>query len=343
MIKAQFQAAAYSDIEKANNDDYTNARYAPTGGESVGKPFPLYKDYAGRFTDWTSNAQTASNMKRQMNLPTNNTLFRNTQSNDGVNIQNNQNAAWMYRTQTLSNNGEVMACVNNADCASWPGTTCNPNYQSWSDAKGNQGNYCSVTHYPELASGRYDRKDAAHGGIGKACTDNSDCAIGYSCNNDTDIFGKNIQQTGYCSQTYECETGTQHMGYPYNSSIPIPPPKNQNNGGRGYDTKNQCNDVKLAQQDCVRNESGKWFATYPAYCPMQTNMRRGGNPQGSLPSANMRAAQQGIVIPSYASNKSSVIEKPLGAFSAWNINASKSASSEMSEPLQYELSINPRN
>lgn len=343
MIKSQFQAAALNSIENANENDYVNARYAPVGGETVGKPFPLYKDYAGRFTDWTSNAQTSSNIKRQMNLPTNNNLFRNTQTNDGVSIQNNQNTAWMYRTQTLANNGEMMACVNNADCASWKGTTCNPNYQSWSDAKGNQGNYCSITHYPELASGRYDRKDAIHGGIGKACTNNSDCAIGYSCNNDTDIFGKNVQQTGYCSQTYECENGTHHMGYPYNSGIPLPPPPEQNNGGRGYRTKEQCNNVKLAQQDCVRDNSGNWFATYPAYCPVPTNMRSNGSPYGSLPSSSLSTIKKGITIPAYASNKSSEIEQPLGAFSAWNINSSSDAKSGMSEPLRYELSINPRN
>jgi hypothetical protein len=343
MIKHQFQAAALNEIKKDDNYDYVGARYAPTGNQTVGDPFPLFKQPAYYFTDWTPNTQTVSNMKRQMNLPTNNTLFRNSQEKDGVNIQNNQNTAWMYRTQTLSNNGEVMACRNNADCSAWPGTTCNPNYQSWSNAHGNQGNYCSETKYPEMTKGVYNRKDASRGGIGKACSTDNDCAMGYSCNNDVDMFGNNVQQTGYCSQTYECEDGIHHAGYPYNSGIPMPPPLNQNKGGVGYNTKEECDENKVSQQDCVRGKNGNWFATYPAYCPIPTNMRKGGNPLGALPSSNARDISNGIRIPAYATNKSSMSEKKLGAFSAWNINSSKNSSQEMSEPLRYELSINPKN
>lgn len=337
MIQSQFQDAAVDVTEKADENEYTNARYAD------GTPFPLFKQSGAYFTDWTPNSQSVNNTKQRMNLPTNNTLFRNTQSNDGVRLQNNENSAWVYRTQTLANNGDVMACRNNTDCASWPGTTCNSNFQSWTASKGSQGNFCSQTQYPELASGNYVRKNVSQGGIGKACTTNADCSRGYSCNNETDMFGKNVQQTGYCAQTYECESGTQYLGYPYNSGIPIIPPKDQNNYGKGYSTKKMCNNVKLSQQDCVKDNSGKWFATYPGYCPIPTNLRKGNSPQGALPTSGMKTVNKGITIPAYASNAGSSISKPEGAFSAWNINASKSESNGMSEPLQYELSINPRN
>jgi hypothetical protein len=340
MIQNQFQAAAFNSLEKADENEYTNARYAD------GTPFPLFKQSGAYFTDWTPSSQSASNTKKRMNLPTNNTLFRNTQSSDGVRLQNNENAAWVFRTQTLANNGDVMACRNNTDCASWPGTSCNPNHQSWTDAKGNQGNYCSKTHYPELDSGIYVRKDSSQGGIGKSCTTDTDCSQGYSCNNETNMFGKNVQQTGYCSQTYDCDTETQYLGYPYNSGIPIPPPKDQNNYGKGYSTKEMCNNIKLSQQDCVKDNSGKWFATYPGYCPVPTNLRKGDNPLGALPTSSMRTVDKGITIPSYATNASSNIGKPQGAFSAWNMNSSKSSGNDnsgMSEPMQYELSINPRN
>lgn len=342
MSQGQFRSAAMSELSGANKNDYVNARYAPVGNQKVGQPFPLFKQPAGYFTDYTPSGQTMSNYKRQMNLPTNNTLFRNTMSGDGVSLQNNQNTAWMYRTQTLSNNGEPMACRNDADCEAWPGTTCNPQYQSWTNAKGNQGNYCSTTVYPEMASGEYVRKTAKEGGIGKSCTTDSECASGYFCNNDTDIFGTNEQQTGYCSQVYECSDGKHYLGYPYNSGVPINPPPEQNNGGKGYKTKEQCSSSKLAQQDCVQGSNGNWFATYPGYCPVPTNLRSGGQPNGQLPSSSMPAIKAGISIPAYATNMSSSMTKPMSSFVAWNINSDVSQLSAMSTPFKYELSINPK-
>jgi hypothetical protein len=213
---------------------------------------------------------------------------------------------------------------------------------SWSDAKGNQGNYCSITKYPELEGGIYQRKTTGEGGIGKACTTDSDCGSGYSCNNTTDMFGKNNQQTGYCSQIYQCPDGAHFIGYPYNSGIPIIPPSGQNNKGTGYSTENECNNNKLAQQDCKQDSTGKYFATYPGYCPVVTNLRSGNNPSGMLPSSNMAVQQTGIKIPSYATNRSSSIGKPLSAFTSWNINASPENLQQMSDPLDYEISINPK-
>lgn len=341
-MQGQFQAAAFKDINKANQNDYVNARYAPVGDQTVGMPFPLFKQPGAYFTDYTPSGQSASNLKRQMNLPTDNTLFRNTQQADGVSLQNKQNTAWLYRTQTLMNNGDPIACRNNTDCSSWPNTSCNPQYMSWNDSKGNQGNYCSVTRYPEMEGGMYNRKSATQGGIGKACTTDNECGTGYSCNNSTDMFGKNIQQTGYCAQVYQCQDGPHYLGYPYNSGIPIVPPSGQNNGGMGYSTEDECANNKLAQQDCKQDMQGRWFATYPGYCPVINNLRSNNNAQGMLPSSSLATQDSGIKIPSYATNRSSSIGKPLSAFTSWNINASPINSHQMSDPLSYEMSINPR-
>lgn len=341
-MQAQFQAAAFNEVKQANQNDYVNARYAPVGNEKVGIPFPLFRQPAGYFTDWTPSGQAASNYKRRMNLPTNNTLFRNTAQSDAINLANKQNNAFVFRTQTLTNNGDPIACRNNTDCASWPGTTCNGQYMSWSDAKGNQGNYCSITKYPEIDGGVYTRKTAAEGGIGKACSNDNECGTGYMCNNITDMFGKNVQQTGYCAQTYQCPDGSHFLGYPYGSGVPIVPPPEQNNGGRGYFSEDECKMNKLAQQDCKQDSSGNWFATYPGYCPVVSNLRSNSQPNGMLPSSSMASQERGIVLPAYATNKSSVVGKPLNAFTSWNINANPSNSQQMSEPLMYELSINPK-
>jgi hypothetical protein len=349
-MQGQFEAAAYKDIERLNKDDYVGPRYAPIGNQTVGEPFPLYKMYGGSMTDWTPSGQQQSNLKRQMNLPTNNTLFRNTQESAGVKLQNIQNNAWLYRSQTLANNGDPMSCVNNADCESHPGTTCNTQFQSWPSAKGNQGNYCAVTKYPELDSGYYIRKNASEGGIGKGCTSDNDCAteFGYFCNNETDMFGKNVQGTSFCAQTYDCPDGSKHyLGYPYGSSIPVTPPKDQNKNGRGFDSLESCNlyirdFVMNGAQVCKPDADGKYFVVYPGYCPMPANARQGSRPAGALLSSGSASIDGGITIPSYATNAKSSITKPSRAFTAWNINADVRDLNQMSGPLQYELSINPR-
>lgn len=347
-MQGQFQAAAFNDLEKANKNEYVNARYAPIGDEKVGMPFPLFRQPAGYFTDWTSSGQTTSNYRRRLNLPTDNTLMRNTIQADGVSLANNQNSAFVFRTQTLVNNGDPIACVNDTDCESWPGTTCNRQYMSWNDAKGNQGNYCAVTKYPEMENGVYNRKTKLQGGIGKECRTDRECAVGYYCNNQTDIFGKNVQQNGFCSQVYQCQGTTHYLGYPNNSSVPLAPPPEQNNNGRGYDSKKECNNSKLAQQDCVRGNTGKWFATYPGYCPVVTNLRSDSKPAGALPSSNISTVDKGIVMPGYASNLSSTSFGPISSkgvqpASSWSSEGSLSTGNrQMSEPMAYELSINPR-
>jgi hypothetical protein len=338
MSKGQFQMAAQHELASASQHNYTNAVYAD------GTPFPAYKQFAGQtFTDYTPSGQTQSNIARQANLPTNNTLLRNMQIDNGVGFQNKQNNAWVYRSQTLMNNGDPIACVNNTDCSSWPGTTCNSQYSNWSDSKGNQGNYCASTKYPELAGGRYNRVNAMHGGIGKACTTDSDCntSAGYTCNTESTIFGSNIQQTGYCSQSYDCSTGKQFLGYPYNSGIPIVPEPEQNNNGKGYKSKEDCVANAHPLQNCEQDSRGAWFAVYPGLCPTDLNMRKHKTHNGELPSSSQHALGDGIVVPAYASNKSSSITKPVPRLSAWNVNATNSHNG-MDGPLQYELAINPQ-
>jgi hypothetical protein len=61
-----------------------------------------------------------------------------------------------------------------------------------------------------------------------------------------------------------------------------------------------------------------------------------------LPSSSGVAQDRGISIPAYATNGGSAMGKPLAAFTSWNINASPSNTQQMSDPLSYELSINPR-
>jgi len=340
----QFEAAALHELGRANENEYTNARYAPVGNEIVGKPFPAFREYAGRFTDYTPAGQTASNWKRQANLPTDNTLFRNTIESNAVNLGNSQNTAWTYRTQTLANNGDTIACRNDTDCQSWPGTTCNGQYQNWTDAKGNQGNYCAYTVYPEVQSGTYNRKDTNQGGVGRACSTDGDCGTGYFCNNETNMFGTNVQQTGYCSIPYQCPDGSSHfLGYGYNSALPITPDPKQNNNGQGFSNQTDCMaQPGLGQEKCVQDSSGMWFATYPGLCPVPASMRSGASPTGQLAYSSEAALAGGIKVPAYATNKSSSITKPLQAFSAWNINSEASHLNNMHAPMAYELAINPR-
>lgn len=338
MQQGQFRLAAMNEMDKIDNS-YTNARYASLGNQTVGQPFMLYKQPASYFTMWTPAGQAESNMKKEMNLPTDNNSFRQGMIRDGVGIANRQNIAWLNRTQTLSNNGPTTGCVNDADCAAWPGTKCNQNYQSWNSAKGNQGNFCSHVVYPELSGGVYQRKLQNEGGIGKQCKTDQDCGAGYSCNNSTDIYGKNIQQTGYCSQTYDCPDGTTHyMGYPYASSMPLPPSPSQNNNGQGYASKASCVSNLRGQQDCVQNSDGKWYAVYPGFCPLPALMRKDMNPQGAL---IINKNQSNIRIPSYATNSASNVTtaKTMSALNSWNMNSTLSSSEN--EPLQYLTKINP--
>jgi hypothetical protein len=201
---------------------------------------------------------------------------------------------------------------------------------------------CSYTAYPELDTGSYVRKNAAQGGIGKTCISDTDCGSGYTCNNETDTFGKNVQQTGYCAQTYQCADGKKrYIGYPYNSGIPIPPPDNQNNGSLGYKTEKECKYNSMAQQNCVQ-QNGAWFAVYPGYCPVPAS-RRDGGPQGALKMSSAETVTRGFEIPAYATNMSSY-----GLGAGTNAKAPQmslsdtSAAGGMVSPFKYEMSLNPR-
>lgn len=320
---------------------YRNARFASMNNDNIGMPFPAFREYAGRFTQWQPTALSMSTISKQMNLPTDTTALRNGLTNNAIGIGNNSLDNWVYTTQTLANPSfDTMYCTNNDDCKQFgPTFSCNSNFQSWNDVYGNQqGSVCNETKYPELDSGTYTRKTLQEGGIGKQCQTDNDCGSGYRCNNETDIFGKNIQQTGYCSQTYDCGDGiTRFLGYPYGSSVPIAPAKTQNNNGQGYNTLNECNKNANAQQNCVQLNS-KYYATYPGYCPTAPTLRKDGA-QGALLNSGESEILAGFQIPAYGTNMGS----SMGGLkqSMMNLNPAKKTSG-MSEPFKYEMMINPR-
>lgn len=342
-----YALAAFKDMSSINND-YTNARYAPTGSDETGKPFPMYKDFGGRMTTWNSSASSMSTIKKQMALPTDTTAFRTGITNDSMGIGNDSLTGWVYGTQTLANKDFANRfCTNNTDCAAYGSEyKCNSNYEPWNDAYGSQsGSVCSKTIYPELKDGSYSRSLSSNGGIGRGCTTNTDCNTdaGYECNNQVDMFGKNIQQSGYCSQTYTCDDDKKrYLGYPYNSGIPQVPPSTQNNNGNGYSSKEECSVNSSAQQDCIQDSSGAWFAVYPGYCPVGPVLRKGPTGQGALRVSTMVQVSSGFTIPQYGPVQSSSLGSSDSINRANALNFSQKTSSEMNEPLQYSLSINPR-
>jgi hypothetical protein len=340
---ANFSAAAQQELQNASqNYNYVNSRYARTGNEQVGKPFPLYKQPAGYFTEWRPSGAWSSTTKKEFNLPTNNNFYRTAVINDALSLGNNDLYAWTNRTQTLATNGDTLACNNNADCQPWPGTTCNSNYENWPSAKGNQsGGYCSTTMYPELQNGNYFRKNINQGGIGRACSTDTDCGQGYACNNEVDFNGKNVQQTGYCAQRYQCPDGSiNFLGTPYNSGIPQPPPMNQNNNGQGYKTKDQCSQNAQSQQNCVQNNTGAWFAVYPGYCGVAPSLRK-GSPTGPVRTSSPNTIRQGLHIPAYATVNASNLgnAKSVASFTAWNIPSAVQDGS--TEAWSYSTSLDP--
>ncbi len=341
--KPNYAFAMKKDI---SNNQYVNARYAPTGSETVGKPFPLYKDYGGRMTMWNSQASALSTIKKQMNLPTDTNAFRRGMISDAIGLGNDSLTNWVYGSQSLGNSSfDSKFCTSDADCTEYgKNYTCNSNYEPYPDSHLNQsGSICSYTVYPELNGEKYTRKFTEEGGIGKSCNTDNDCGSGYECNNSTDIFGKNVQQTGYCAQTYVCpDKKKRYIGYPYNSGIPVLPSRTQNNNGEGYSSKSKCLDNALSQQDCVE-KNNKWFAVYPGYCPPIPSLRE-NSPQGALRTTSPTEKQNGFTIPAYANfnssslggSKSENTAGPVGAFGAFS-----SQQTGMREPLQYSLSINP--
>ena len=349
-MQGQFAASAMHTLQQGESKgNYYAPRFARQGNETLGKPFPLFKQPAHYFTDYTPAGQSNAAYSLQRNLPTNTILANNIMQADGVSQATEQNVAMVNRTQTLANNGVPIACRNNADCEPWPGSTCNPSHMDWDISKGNQTNYCSYTVYPELNTQNelqgirnrtYNRKNSDQGGIGKSCVHNGDCGQGYFCNNETNLFGKNKQQTGFCSQVYTCPDGSKQVaGYPYNSGKPVPPPKNQNNNGRGYNTKDECLDNITGFQNCIQDDNNKWFAVFSEFCPVPTNLRKNSQPQGAFKTSNN---QSSIIMPGYATNGPSKISSVPQAFQSWNINSEASKFNNDDSPLNYSLSINPR-
>lgn len=332
---------AYQDLENPSfNQTYTNSRYAPTGNQKVGLPFPMYKEYGGRFTDWRSSAYQTSTWKKQFGLPLNTNFLRTSITQDSVNLGNEHNTSWVAETQTLKNVTSSLGCNNNTDCDSQPHTTCNINYDNWNTAYGSQpGGYCSTTVYPEIKnqlgqsvlSGQcgtsYVRKHGMDGGIGKQCQTDGDCAQGYFCNNQYDFVGSNIQQSGYCSMKYQCPDGSeQFLGTPWNSGIPIPPARDQNAGG-GYTSYEKCMEHAESTQNCVSMCDGKWIATYPGYCGITKSLR---DQAGYTRTSGAGAIDRGFEIPAFATNRSSV----------WGESAMSRAGSEQ-EPLDYIRRLDP--
>lgn len=349
-MSGKFLSSAQN-YNKSVSNNYLNSRYAPMGNETVGEPFPAYKEYAARFTDNRPSGLAESTLKKQFNLPTNTNFFRTSLTQDAVNLGNTGNEKWVADTQTLENVGWDVACNSTTECSAWPGTTCNLNYENWADAHGNQsGGYCSKTFYPELVQdgkpvgpnggGTYERKNATQGGIGKSCQSDSDCGGGYSCNNEYDVKGSNRQQTGYCAKTYDCgDGGVRFLGTPWNSGIPKPPANDQNMDGRGYPSKDVCSQFATPQQDCIRANNGRYYAVYPGYCPVEPTLRESQKPYGNVRTTGPQAFANGIVIPSYATNKSSSIGSKTQAFTTWNNPSSIQDGS--TEAMNYSMMTNP--
>lgn len=352
MANINFMAVANKELQNINNT-YLNSRYAPQGSDKIGKPFPAYKEFGGRFTDYRPSGATESTWKKEFNLPTNTNFYRTSVENDAINLGNDTNSAWVYQTQTLTNVGNYLLCNSTSDCEALPGTTCNRNYENWPDAHGNQsGSYCSKTFYPELqqngnpvgpqGGGSYHRLLTTQGGIGKACTTDSDCGQGYSCNNEYDFQGSNLQQTGYCGMKYTCPDGTtKFLGTPYNSGIPQTPPPHQNANGQGYPSKEVCLNESLAQQDCVRADNNRWYAVYPGYCPIPPNLRKGSQKFSSVRTSTQQNLNQGFKIPAFATNQSSSTGSKIQAFSTTSWNQPSSVNDGTNEALAYSMSINP--
>lgn len=339
-----YQMAIKKDIDSINNM-YTNSRYSPIGTDEVGTPFPAFREFGGRMTQWAPVALDSSTLRKTMNLPTDTTTARNSLQKDAISTGNDGLKNWLYGVQTLANLSTTNFCTSNSDCAPYgPNYKCNSNYESWPDSYGNQsGSTCSLTKYPELDGGKYIRKDAYSGGIGKNCSTDNDCGDGYECNNTTDMFGKNLQQSGYCSIPFSCpDNKKRFLGTPANSGLPVVPPKNQNNGGMGYKTKQECQENALATQDCVQGgETGNYYALFPGTCPTFPSNRIGGA-AGALRQSTASQKENGFSIPSYANFKSSTFgsnSKPVR--SLYNV-ASKANAAQQNSPLMYSLSINPK-
>jgi hypothetical protein len=257
-----------------------------------------------------------------------------------------KNSSGRYTQQTLAGpSADSLLCTSDADCGALDGYSCNSNFQNWNDSYGNQsGATCAYTMYPELKDGVYNRKLSNEGGIGRACFSDEGCntAAGYSCNNETDMFGSTIQQNGFCAQKYTCPDGKErYLGTPTNSAVPMEPAASQNMQGAGYTTLDECRTHAKAQQNCVKDNTGAYFAVFPGYCPTVASMRKDPSTgTGAMQLSSMKEVNTGFVVPGYhMSLGSSGYGAKKGALSALSFSGTKK---EMSEPLQYSLSINPK-
>jgi hypothetical protein len=339
------RALSSNDKQEVADTSYNVSQYGN------GNPFLNYKDYAGRNTDWHPSSLSMGVTNLNANVPLDTQQQRAFTSGNGIKVGNKSLKSWTYNTQTMSNvNFSGQQCNTDSDCASLGRDyTCNSNYSPWNDSKGTQvGSYCSYTIYPELlwsqgdetGSTGYHRLNVLEGGVGKACSTNDDCGTGYECNNSTDFVGSNVQQTGYCAQAYMCpDNKKRYLGYPYNSGIPIPPPRDQNNNGAGYNTLSECSEEALAQQRCVQ-KNGKYFAVYPGYCPLPPNYRKGNNPQGALQSESAASASGGFIIPS---GLSTTKQSALGSSAGLGALSMNAAQADSYSPLQEWLSWNGSN
>ena len=333
-LKPNFQMAINTQTQQLKNANYIGPSYAD------GTPFQSYKQPADYNSDWFGSSAWNSITSLQQNLPTDNTASRNAHQANALGSGNNALKGWVFSTQTKANpSSSTYSCTNNNDCSALgPNYTCNSNYSPWPDSFGNNqaGGVCVPTIYPEMSGGTYTRTLGINGGIGKKCKNDNDCDLtnGYSCNNTTDLFGKNVQQTGYCAMSYNCGTEKRYLGYPYNSGIPLPPDPSQN-ANNGYASMAECQTVATAQQNCVKADNGRVYAVFPGYCPVQPNLRL-NSPQGALPTSNTNT--EAFQIPAYANSLSSTFgsSHAVNALNVNNFNKENSFS-----PLQYLQKINP--
>jgi hypothetical protein len=249
-------------------------------------PFINFRSFGANLSGQTSsNLETNAIMSLAGNA-NNATRGMNNLSSTGVSTQNKANKQYTFATQTISNiTPSSLLCTSDSGCiALGANYTCDPNYSDWKDSKGVQtGATCKYTVFPELmwtdktgvSRSEYNRKNADEGGIGASCKKDSDCADGYDCvtSSEEDIFGSGAQ-IGYCAQKYICpDNQVRYLQAGINATLPLnglDQVQNQNNGGRGYRTKDECIDAMQPLQKC-KQLGDSWFAVFPGYCPLPVN------------------------------------------------------------------------
>lgn len=314
------------------------------------KDFTQYKAPASTFTDHTPSGDQYNLGLIRMSLPYQNNNSRNYLQDNGITYGNSNLDSYVFKTETLATAGYDYSCSSDNDCKIVFGDnyTCNSNIYSWLDTQGIQpGKVCTFTVYPELmwtdqdGNQTYGRKFANEGGIGKACITDNDCGEGYKCNNKTDYFGKNYQQTGYCSQPYYCpnSSDTKFLGYPDGSGVPIAPKNDQNiidGNPICYDTYDTCLHAMNAGQKCVQYNC-RYCAVYPGYCPPVSNLRQDGSKQGSLLMSLPSQVDSGFVLPG---GRGSNVSTSLGSQMQISSNTISDAANTSVSPLMMLQSWN---